>query len=59
MMDPYRNYIQMTRLLICICLAACFATAEVKNVCTGDPNQWKQIFDGKDLNGWKHVGPAE
>ena len=45
MMDPYRNYIQMTRLLICICLAACFATAEEKNVCTGDPNQWKQIFD--------------
>src|SRR5450755_2502775 len=48
----------MTRLLICICLAACFATAEEKNVCTGDPNQWKQIFDGKDLNGWKHVGPG-
>ncbi|MBV9156885.1 MAG: DUF1080 domain-containing protein [Acidobacteriaceae bacterium] len=19
---------------------------------------WKQIFDGKDLNGWKHVGPG-
>ena len=57
-MDPYRNYIQMTRLLICICLAACFATAEEKNVCTGDTNQWKQIFDGKDLNGWKHVGPG-
>jgi len=20
--------------------------------------QWKQLFDGKDLNGWKHVGPG-
>jgi Domain of Unknown Function (DUF1080) len=58
MMDPYRTYIQMTRLLICICLAASFATAQEKNVCTGDPNQWKQIFDGKDLKGWKHVGPG-
>ncbi|MBV8864933.1 MAG: DUF1080 domain-containing protein [Acidobacteriaceae bacterium] len=22
------------------------------------PGQWKQLFDGKDLNGWKHVGPG-
>jgi 3-keto-disaccharide hydrolase len=21
-----------------------------------DTGQWKQLFDGKDLNGWKHVG---
>src|SRR5258708_38994726 len=21
--------------------------------------EWKQIFDGKDLVGWKHVGPGE
>lgn len=20
---------------------------------------WKQLFDGKDLNGWRHVGPGE
>lgn len=20
---------------------------------------WRQLFDGKDLNGWKHVGPGE
>ncbi|MGA8026272.1 MAG: DUF1080 domain-containing protein [Bryobacteraceae bacterium] len=25
----------------------------------GPPDdQWKQLFDGKDLNGWKHVGPG-
>lgn len=21
--------------------------------------EWKQLFDGKDLVGWKHVGPGE
>lgn len=21
--------------------------------------EWKQLFDGKDLTGWKHVGPGE
>ncbi len=21
-------------------------------------NEWKQLFDGKDLTGWKHVGPG-
>ena len=29
-----------------------------QNACQGDPDHWKQIFDGKDLNGWKHVGPG-
>ena len=22
------------------------------------PDEWKQLFDGKDLTGWKHVGPG-
>jgi hypothetical protein len=22
-------------------------------------NEWKQLFNGKDLTGWKHVGPGE
>src|SRR5579862_3045811 len=51
----------MTRLSVCLLLSlslAPFAFAEEKNACTGDPNQWRQIFDGKDLNGWKHVGPG-
>ena len=25
----------------------------------GDEGGWKQLFDGKDLNGWKHVGPGD
>src|SRR5579862_8360117 len=29
-----------------------------ENVCTGDPSHWTQLYDGKDLNGWKHVGPG-
>ena len=37
---------------------AAFAAAGDENVCTGDPSQWRQLFDGKDLNGWKHVGPG-
>jgi 3-keto-disaccharide hydrolase len=24
----------------------------------GQTNEWKQLFDGKDLAGWKHVGPG-
>jgi hypothetical protein len=25
----------------------------------GQSGEWKQLFDGKDLVGWKHVGPGE
>jgi hypothetical protein len=24
-----------------------------------DPKEWRQLFNGKDLTGWKHVGPGE
>ena len=24
----------------------------------GQTDEWKQLFDGKDLTGWKHVGPG-
>lgn len=24
-----------------------------------DKNDWRQLFNGKDLDGWKHVGPGE
>jgi hypothetical protein len=49
----------MIRLIVCFPLLLCLtAFAQEKNACTGDPNQWRQIFDGKDLTGWKHVGPG-
>ena len=34
------------------------ANAAGENACKGDPNHWTQLYDGKDLNGWKHVGPG-
>ncbi len=43
------------------CLALLFAAsiaAQAQNVCKGDPNHWQSIFNGKDLTGWKHVGPG-
>jgi hypothetical protein len=33
-------------------------TAAGRNACQGDPNRWTQLFNGKDLTGWKHVGPG-
>ena len=39
-------------------ITVAFAADENQNACKGDPNQWRQLFDGKDLTGWKHVGPA-
>jgi hypothetical protein len=28
-------------------------------VCSAQDGEWKQLFNGKDLTGWKHVGPGE
>ena len=54
MLKAMRPCVYLTAFLF----AVSFARAADKNVCNGDPNQWKQLFDGKDLNGWKHVGPG-
>ena len=52
----------LKRLLICISLLAFLSAmswaASDQNVCTGNPNQWRQLYNGKDLKGWKHVGPG-
>lgn len=52
----------MARLVVCLCLSAFFAgaslAADARNACTGDPGEWRQIFNGKTLTGWKHVGPG-
>lgn len=39
-------------------IALAFASDEKQNVCQGDSSQWQQLFNGKDLTGWKHVGPG-
>src|SRR6202021_1079476 len=54
----------LKRLMVSIFLLFCFAApgfaaeGEDHNACAGDPNQWRQLFNGKDLAGWKHVGPG-
>lgn len=54
----------MKRLTICISLlvflsTSAFAAGDAdQNACTGNPNQWRQLYNGKDLKGWKHVGPG-
>src|SRR5258705_5138546 len=36
------------------------AAAAVFLLASGKPEtEWKQLFNGKDLSGWKHVGPGE
>jgi len=35
-----------------------FARDENQNACNGAPGKWTQLFNGKDLTGWKHVGPG-
>jgi hypothetical protein len=35
-----------------------FAADENQNVRQGDPDKWQQLFNGRDLTGWKHVGPG-
>jgi hypothetical protein len=42
----------VTRLLIVFAILASNVMAKSQ---TGE---WKQLFDGKDLTGWKHVGPG-
>ncbi len=39
----------MKRVLVCLLALAAATYAE----------EWKKIFDGSSLNGWKHVGPGE
>ena len=52
-----RWYINMSRLAGCLCLSACLAAvsfaADARNACTGAPSQCRQVFNGKDLTGWK------
>jgi hypothetical protein len=35
-----------------------FSIALLCGAAQGQSGEWKQLFDGKDLTGWKHVGPG-
>jgi len=37
----------------------CLALAILVPASPAQSGEWKQLFDGKDLTGWKHVGPGE
>ncbi len=49
--------LQTLTLLICVTISftAAFAANGSDNACQG---QTRQLFNGKDLTGWKHVGPG-
>src|SRR5262245_25195305 len=40
---------------LCFCLLLTIGTTCLHP----QTEEWKQLFDGKDLTGWKHVGPGE
>jgi len=42
-----------------LCLTLVFMTTVMATVSPAQSGDWKQLFDGKDLTGWKHVGPGE
>ncbi len=41
-----------------IVITACLLAAAPRSA-PAQSGEWKQLFDGKDLVGWKHVGPGE
>lgn len=41
---------------VAVLAATCAMTASADN---GDKAAWKPLFNGKNLDGWKHVGPGE
>ncbi len=56
-MRPILKALAIPAVLTAFSVPAAWAAGE-ENACKGDPNQWRPLFDGKDLNGWKHVGPG-
>ncbi len=52
--------LKRSALLLCLTLLSSLFSlaASDENACKGDPNQWQQLYNGKDLTGWKHVGPG-
>ena|SRR5437016_13777367 len=48
------------RLCVALFLAGLFSLLTVVlTAAQAQPGEWKQLFDGKDLVGWKHVGPGQ
>ena len=55
--DSHAETIYCLLLLFAGLVTLSFA-ADENRACKGDPDKWQQLFNGKDLTGWKHVGPG-
>lgn len=44
----------VNRIILC-----CILVASMVLGASAQKGEWKQLFNGKDLTGWKHVGPGE
>ena len=51
---PLGDILMLKRLTL-LCLGVVF----LATISQSQSGEWKQLFDGKDLTGWKHVGPGE
>src|SRR5438477_12845347 len=47
------------RLVLLILSVLLASTLQGQSSSQSQSEEWKQLFDGKDLTGWKHVGPGE
>jgi len=43
----------MTRIILLFSIFAMLSSMQAQKT------TWKQLFNGRDLSGWKHVGPGE
>src|SRR5258708_35112329 len=56
---PFRKVaIMRLRLALLIMVTVAVLSAMVPTA-QAQAGEWKQLFDGKDLVGWKHVGPGQ
>src|SRR5262245_50988932 len=48
----------MLSTLIRLCFAALILTGSYAMNASADDSGWRPLFNGKDLDGWQHVGPG-
>jgi len=57
------NYFRQSKLMLCLTVALLLTSQLASGISVNtfqekDTTQWIQLFNGKDLTGWKHVGPG-
>ena len=55
-----KNEIELRKKLLTDFLAVALVIIAVFNLCScnAQTSEWRQLFNGKDLTGWKHAGPG-